>query len=126
MFQMLRKPVPDRDRVVIFSENGTADIAAVIDVDENAVYADSADQEYAIPITDLKSFVGPSGRIYLLAADQDYIRDTQRLAALERSTVLRQVTQFTKPAAEATGGIKIKEILLYILIGVLVVAVIFK
>lgn len=122
----LRRPVPDRDRVVILDADGTADIATVVDADDQAIYADSATQEYAIPVQDAqKSYVGPSGRIYLLAADSDYISDTKRLAALEKSIVLRHVTQFDKPR-DQPGGIKIKEILLYVMIAVLLLAVILK
>lgn len=126
MLSKLRKPVPDRDRLVIVEENGTADIATVYDIDDQAVYAASNVQDYAIPVGDLRSFVGPAGRIFLLAADPDYVRDTERLAALEKSTVLRQVTHFQKPQEEAGPGIKIRDILTYGLIFILVLGVIFK
>lgn len=126
MLTKLRKPVPDRDRLVIIEENGVADIAIVDDIDDQSVYASSADQDYAVPIVDLKSFVGTSGRIFLLAADPEYVQNTQRLASLEKSIVLRQITHYEKPVAEVAGGIKLKDILLYTLIGVLLMAVIFK
>lgn len=126
MVSMLKKQVPERERVVIFSGNGEADIAAVYDRDDEAIYASSPTQEYAIPHGDLKTYVGYSGRIYLLGADPDYIMDTNRLAALEQSIVLRQITQFTKPPVDLKGGLNIKQILLYVMIGVLLLAVIFK
>lgn len=126
MLGKLRKVEPDRDRIVILEENGTADIAHVYNIDDQSVYASSPTQDYAVPVGDLKSFVGPSGRIYILQADPDYVRDTERLATLEKSIVLRQITHYTKPAAEADGGLRIRDILLYILIGALVLGVIFK
>lgn len=126
MLAKLRKPVPERDRVVIIEEEtGTADIAVVIDEDDAAIYAESSVQDYAIPRGDLKPFVGPSGRVFLLAADTEYVRDTERLAALEKSIVLRQITHFEKPI-EDRQSIKLKEILLYVMIGILLLAVIFK
>lgn len=122
----LRKYVPERDRIVIFSDNNEADVAIVYDRTDDALYASSETQEYCIPISDTRSYVGKTGRIYLLGANQDYISDTVRLAALERSIVLRQITQFNKPVEEVTSGLNIQKILLYVLIGVLVLAVIFK
>lgn len=126
MLSKLRKPVPDRDRVVIIEENGVADIAAVYAADEQAVYAESAVQEYAIPAADLKSFVGPSGRIFLLCAEPEYVRYTKQLAELQKSIVLRQVTHFQKTDDDTGSGIRIGQILMYALIGVLVLGVIFK
>lgn len=125
---LTKKPVPDRDRVVIFDEGGTADIATVLETDDQALYAASVTQEYAIPLGDIKKvYVGPSGRIYALFADSDYVRDTERLAALEKSIVLRQVTHFQKPLSEPEGsGINLRSILLYAMIGILLLAVIFK
>lgn len=125
MFGKLRKPVPDRDRVVIIDENGTADIAMVYQEDDISIYADSAVQDYSIPLADLTSYVGSSGRIYMLKAESDYVRDTKRLAALEKSIVLRQVTQFVHPKGDAPG-INIRQILMYALIGILLLAVVFK
>lgn len=122
----LKKYIPERDRIVIFSDNNEADVAIVYDRTDDALYASSETQEYCIPISDTRSYVGKTGRIYLLGANQDYISDTVRLAALERSIVLRQITQFNKPVEEVTSGLNIQKILLYVLIGVLVLAVIFK
>lgn len=126
MLSKLRKPVPDRDQIVIIDEDGVADIAAVYDMDDQAVYAESSVQDYAIPAADLKSYVGTAGRIFLLAAETQYVRTTKHLAELQKSIVLRQVTHFQKPAEESGPGIRIKDILLYALIGVLVLGVIFK
>jgi hypothetical protein len=122
----LRKPVPDRDKLVILEEDGTADIATIYNTDDQSVYADSPSQDYAVPVGDLQAFVGPSGRIFVLRSDAEYVRDTQRLAALEKSIVLRQVTQFQKPPEPEGSGINIRSIMLYALIGVLLLAVIFK
>ena len=126
MLSKLRKPVPERDRVVIIEENGCADIATVYDTDDQAVYASSAAQDYAIPVADLRAHVGPSGRIFVLSAESDYVRDTERLAALEKSIVLRQVTHYAKPPEDEGKGIRLRDILTYALIFVLVLGLIFK
>jgi len=127
MFTTLKKPAVERDRVVIVNGDGTADIATVYDADDQAVYAASGAQEYAIPVGDTKvhSFVGGSGRIYVLGADPEYVQDTKRLAALERSIVLRHVTQFERRVEDAKK-MSIKELMLYLLVAILLLAVIFK
>lgn len=121
----LRKPVPDRDRVVIVEDNGTADIAYVYDSDDITIYAESGNQDYALPLADLTSHVGPSGRIYTLRAEADYVADTKRLAALEKSIVLRHVTQFVAAKPEEKR-FDFKALMLYLLIGALLLAVIFR
>lgn len=125
MLAKLRKPQPDRDRVVIIEETGLADIATVYDQDDQAVYAESPVQDYVIPVGDLKAYVGPSGRIWVLAADHDYVRDTERLAALEKSIVLRHVTSYAKEP-EKESDFRIRDILLYALVFILCLGVIFK
>lgn len=126
MIASLKKSAPERDRVVILSSNGEADIAAVYDRDDTAIYASSPSQEYTIPQGDLKAYVGSGGRIYVIAADPDYVSDTTRLAALEQSIVLRAITHYTKPPIDLKSGVNIQKILLYSLIAVLLLAVIFK
>lgn len=125
MLAKLRKPVPDRDRIVILEEDGTADIATVFDTDDQAIFAASAAQEYSIPAGTAKSYVGPNGRIYVLAASPDFVRETKRLAELEKSIVLRQITHYQTETDEKKK-IKLREIMLYVLVAVLLLAVIFK
>lgn len=126
MLGKLRKAAIDRDQVVIMETDGQADIATVFDADDEAVYAASATQDYAIPLNDLKAHVGPAGRIYTLGADPEYVSDIKRLAQLEKNIVLRHITQFEKVHEDKKGGLKIKDIMLYALIGILLLAVIFK
>lgn len=125
MIGRLRKTVVERDRIVIFEENRTADIAVVYDRDDTTLYASSATQEYAVPLGDVQTYVGDAGRIYLLGAEPDYVRDTERLAALEKSIVLRQITMFQQPPDEK-NGLNVQKIMLYALIGILLLAVVFK
>lgn len=114
-----------KDKVVIVSEDGTADIAAVTRIDEAAIYAASATRSYAIPRADTRAYVGPAGRIYILAADADYVRDTERLAELERAIVLRQITSYA-PAQSDGSQWRLRDIVLYVIIFVLILGLIFK
>lgn len=113
------------DTVVILSEDGTADIADVLDTDDRAVYAQSETRSYALPRADLRTYIGPAGRVYVLSAEPDYVRDTERLADLEQVLVLRQITSYA-PAEEAGAGWRWRDIILYVLIFVLVLGLIVK
>lgn len=127
MFTALRRPDAEKDRIVIVSQDGTADIATIVDYDDQRIFAASPNQDYSIPIADVqaKSYVGGHGRIYLIGVDPEYKQDTIRLANLEKSIVLRQVTQFERKADEQKK-LNIKDLLLYALIGILLLAVVFK
>lgn len=125
MLSKLQKEPSSHDKLVVIDADGTADIATVFTIDDNHLEAESINHDYSIPLADCKTFVGPMGRIFVLQADNDYVSDTRRLAALEKSIVLRQVTQFDKDR-EVKKGIDYKQIALYALIGVLLLGVLFK
>lgn len=122
----LKNTAPDRDRIVIIDANGTADIATVYDRDDDALYAESSTEDYAIPQADTTAFVGPHGRIYIMRADSDYVADTKRLAALEKSIVIRQVTHFTRPELAEPNRMDIKKIAMVAGLVVLLMIAIFK
>lgn len=124
---LAKKPVTERDRVVILEEAGQADIAAVYDSDDQAIYAASATQEYAIPRDDIQAvYVSSGGRIFVIGAEPGYVRDTERLAALEKSIVLRQITMYEDPPAADDRRPDIGRIMTWILIAILLLGVIFK
>lgn len=115
-----------RDKLVIINENGTADIADVYDRDHEKITADSITGDYTVPLADIKAYSSSRGIIYVYPSTQENIEDCQRLAALEKSIVLRQVTQYEKiidPNDEKTDFTKI---FLYILIVILVIVVAVK
>lgn len=120
------KQEPKTDWLVVLSQDGTADVAFVEDVTADTVYAESSISNYAVPADDLRKFVGGTGRVYVLGADEEYITDVRRLAALQKSMVLSQITAFERPREDKKEGIGLKNILLYVLIGILLLAVIFK
>ena len=126
MLSKLNKEPVYNDKLVILEDNGTADIATIYDQDDAKIYAESSTHDYAVPKGDCKVHVGSRGRIYVIGADSEYITDTKRLAALEKSIVLRQVTHFEREKIENVKKVDIKQIMLWCLIGVLVLGVIFK
>lgn len=86
-----------RDMLAIFKEDGTAELAPVVTINDERLLAGpyvGDGQQYAIPLEHVKSFTGPNGRIFLYPTTVENVTDCQRIAALERSTVLRQITHF--------------------------------
>lgn len=116
-----------RDLLIVLSSNQTADIATVYEQNDESILAMSNANDYCVPQADVTCYVGSSGRIYAYGAKEELIQETKRLAALEKSIVLRQITNFNeKLIPEEIKKVSLKEILMYLLIGVLVLAVIFK
>lgn len=115
-----------RDTLIVLSDNQTAAIATVHDQDAVSVHAASIDQEYTIPLSDLKSYVGETGIIYVYKAPEENVEEVRRLAALEKSIVLKQITHFQERTIEENKKISIKEILTYVVGFILLLAVIFK
>lgn len=107
-----------KDKVVVISANdGTAVIADVEDRDHERVIARSQHDSFSIPNGDLKSFTGENGRVYVYAASIENIEDSKRLAALEKSTVLKQITSYKDDAGDQT--IDLMKILMLVAIVVL-------
>lgn len=122
-----RDIIPDRDKVVILESDGTADIATVIDQDDERLFAVADDgQEYSIPIANAQPFVGSRERIFYVGAEPDYVTEMQRIAKLERSVVLRQITNYHDDPDVDKKQIQLREIILYILIVILIIGVIIK
>lgn len=94
-----REPYEPTDMVCIYKDDGTADIAPVTSINDERIFAQSASSNYSIPLGDVKSYTGPQGRIFLYPSTIENVTDCQRIAALERSTVLRQITHFADRGA---------------------------
>lgn len=97
---------PIVERVVILEQNGiSADILPVIDIDAERV----ATPKQNIPIEDLKEYITPEGRLFVLHAPEWYIQETKHLARVEMSHVISQMVQFQKPgAAKRDSGVFLK------------------
>lgn len=94
-----REPYEPEDVLVIFSDDGTADMAPVVSIDDERIYAESSQGNYSVPIGDVKSYVGRKGRIFLFPSTLENVLDCKRIAALERSTVLRSITHFEEDSS---------------------------
>ncbi|MMZ53481.1 hypothetical protein D1872_152700 [compost metagenome] len=92
-----------QDVLVILQEDGTAAIAPVVETNEERIYARSMDGSYTVPKGDVKAYTGPRGRIFMYPTTVENVQDCQRLAALERSIVLRQITHFEPEYVERKG-----------------------
>jgi hypothetical protein len=114
-----------QDIMVIFSTDGTADIAPIVEITEERVLA-VGEVEYAVPLGDLKVYIGRRGRIFSYKAIEENITDSKRLAALERSTVLRQITMFEKEARPTENKLPIGKIFMIgagVLLMIIILAV---
>lgn len=109
---LFRQPEPyaPQDVLCIFKEDGTAAIAPVVEINDERIFAESLDGNYAIPLGDVRSFTGPKGRVFLYPTSVENVTDCQRIAALERSTVLRQITHFAPEENEVMGRLPIGKI----------------
>jgi hypothetical protein len=99
-----------RDVMVIFSTDGTADIAPIVEITEERVLA-VGEVEYSVPTGDLKVYIGRRGRIFSYKATEENITDVKRLASLERSIVLRQITMFEKESRPTENKLPIGKII---------------
>jgi hypothetical protein len=111
---------PIQDFLIVFSTNGTADFVPVVEVNEERILA-SGEVDYSIPLADAKAYIGRRGRIFSYPATEENITDTKRLAALERSTVLKQITIFEKERFTPDGKLPLGKMML---IGAIVLVVI--
>lgn len=94
-----KEPYEPQDVLVVFKDDGTAEIAPVSDINDERVYAESYDGNFAVPLGDVKSYTGRKGRVFLYPSTVENVTDCQRIASLERSTVLRQITHFADEKA---------------------------
>jgi hypothetical protein len=87
------------DIVVIFDdENKTSDIQRVSEIREGTIYVTG---KYAIPYDDCQITTGTEGRNFFYRAPAQSVIETQRLAALEQSMVLNQITNYKPPVPPA-------------------------
>lgn len=83
------------DILIIFDdENKTSDIQRISEIREGTVYVTG---KYAIPKDDCEVTTGAEGRNFFYRAPADSVIETQRLAALEQSMVLNQITAYRPP-----------------------------
>lgn len=83
------------DVIVIFdNENKTSVIERVSEIRDGAIYVTG---KHAVPIEDVEITNGIEGRIFFYRAPAQSVAETRRLAALEQSMVLNQITAYRPP-----------------------------
>src|SRR5690625_217237 len=83
------------DILIVFdSDNLTSDINYITYIDDESVTVDGL---YKVPIADCDITTGRNGRNFFYKAPQKSIQETERLARLEKSIVLTQITAYEPP-----------------------------
>lgn len=83
------------DLLIVFDdEKKISDINRVTAVDEDAVIVAGL---YKVPLADCEITTGKEGRNFFYRAPSKSVTETERLAKLEMSTVLEQVTAYRPP-----------------------------
>lgn len=106
---------PDTNDVVIVfdDEKKTSDIQRINEIRDNSIYVHG---HYNIPIEDCEITNSVEGRNFFYRAPSQSITETKRLAQLEKSIVLRHITEY-KPPQDANG----MDITKMMLIGAIIV-----
>lgn len=82
------------DRLVVIETDSTVcEIFDDVTVDEESLNARGA-RELKVPKADCIVKVSEMGRVWIYNAPHQHVQTTERLAALERSTVLKQLTMY--------------------------------
>ncbi|MEH7126024.1 hypothetical protein V7127_22695 [Bacillus sp. JJ1773] len=87
------------DIVIVFDDdNKSSDIQRIDEIREGTIYVTG---KYAIPLEDCEITTGTEGRNFFYRAPQQSVFETERLAALEQSLVLTQITAYRPPMPPA-------------------------
>lgn len=108
------------DRLIVMDvEKRTSDVVYIDDVDDMSI---TSTGRYKVPRGDCDVFTSPEGLVYILKADAQYVQETKRLAALERSVVLAQLTQYKPEPKENPNLDMFKWGLFFLLFVAIIVA----
>ncbi|MDG5787778.1 hypothetical protein QA612_09725 [Evansella sp. AB-P1] len=101
------------DLLIIFDNDlKTSDVQRVTHIDEESVEVTGI---YKVPLQDCEVTNGIEGRNFFYRAPSQSVQEVKRLAQLEKSMVLQQITSYKPPREE---GVDITKIGLMILIFV--------
>lgn len=103
------------DVVIVFDdEKKTSDIQRINDIRDNSIFVQG---KYNIPIEDCEITNSEEGRNFFYRAPTQSVSETKRLALLEKSIVLRHITEY-KPPQEQNGT----DLTKILLVGAIIVA----
>lgn len=110
------------DRLIVMDvDKRTADVVFIDDVNDQAV---TSTGRYKVPRADCDVFTSSEGLVYVLKSDTQYVSETQRLAALERSVVLSQITMY-KPEEKPNPNLDMRFFVVAALLFVAIIAAAF-
>lgn len=110
------------DRLIIYNtDQRTVDIVPVTGVTDTQVESIG---RYIIPKQDVSVHVSDFGRVYTFEAPQKIVEETERLARLEQSIVLKQITNY-KPEEEINPNSDLYKWALIFLLFVAIIAAAF-
>lgn len=102
------------DLLIIFdNDNKTSKIERVSYIKDGTIYVTG---RHAIPEADTVLTNGDEGRVFFYKAPEQSIRETRRLAQLEKSMVLNQITAYKPP--EQPNQMDMTKVLLFGLVFV--------
>ena len=91
--------------MILEKDGVSADIVPVLEIDAERI----ATPDHNIPIEDVKEYITPEGRLFVLHAPEWYVQETKHLARVEMSHVISQMVNFQKPgAAKRDPGLFLK------------------
>lgn len=83
------------DILIIFDDDKrTSDIKRISEIRDGTIYVTG---QYAVPYEDCDITTGADGRNFFYKAPSESVKETQRLAELERNIVLSQITAYKQP-----------------------------
>lgn len=117
---------PIRERLIVLQHEGmNCDVLPVRDVDDNRILAGNG--EFSVPLKDVRQFISPEGRVYVLAAPDWYIDETRHLAEVEMSAVIKQAVAYQRPGSALKSGGGFLRFLPWILaVAAILLVIIFK
>lgn len=110
-----------RDILIVFDdEQKTSDICTISHIDHESVIVAG---KYKVPVLDCVVTTGIDGRNYFYNAPTQSIVETKRLADLERSMVLEQITSYRPPVIP--GSLDWVKVILAILLFIAIIGLMF-
>lgn len=109
------------DTLVVFDhDKNTSNIVDVLRVTDIEVKA----TQYVVPKSDCEITAGPYGRVFFYRAPTKSIEVVENLAALEKSTVLSQITAYKPP--DTAVKFNLHAVMLWFIVFVLIIVVAVK
>lgn len=116
---------PIRERLILLNQDeATCDILPVRSFDNERILA--GDSDYSVPIKDVKQFISPVGRVFIVNAPDWYVNEAKHLAEVEQATVIAQAVNYQKPGSVSAKSGGLMAFLPWILMALAIVFALLK